>query len=226
MIRFIAGVFTLFELYSFSFYQSFLYLSLTICWGFLPRTPGFSLDILLKRLLSHLRFHYRYLQETQAHPDININSTDWMLNTLFGLKVDVSSLLCCIAHVTEPVNTTDSSGLRSACAVPTLSIIVAFLFWWFVRQTRGNQHSEPLVFGCSSTNWLSGLLCCRRNEIIPTQGSPTGTNANSQHTHDTRCTYRNTVYSTSCLFLLTFNLKWTVSFFLYFWSWTVGTVLV
>lgn len=41
--------------------------------------------------------------------------------------------------------------------------------WWFVRQTRGNQHCEPLVFRCRSTNWLSGLLCCWREELIPTQ---------------------------------------------------------
>lgn len=238
MVQFIAGAFTLFKLYSFPFYQSSLYLSFTICWGFLPRTPGFSLDILWKRLLSHLRFHYHYLQETQARPDININSTDRMLCCPCAVKDNRTLCLAlklmfhhfcavfqgCIAHVTKPGNTTDSSGLRSACAVPTRSIIVAFLFWWFVRQTRGNQHSEPLVFGCSSTNWLSGLLCCRRDEIIPTQGSPTGTNAHKQSTQKfTLCTCPlmtpdaqiETQYSVikrpthphiaSCPFLLTFN---------------------
>lgn len=49
--------------------------------------------------------------------------------------------------------------------------------WWFVRQTRGNQHCEPLVFRCRSTNWLSGLLCCWREELIPTQKAPTRANA-------------------------------------------------
>lgn len=43
--------------------------------------------------------------------------------------------------------------------------------WWFVRQTRGNQHAEPLVFRCRSTNWLSGLLSCWRDELIPTQST-------------------------------------------------------
>lgn len=68
-----------------------------------------------------------------------------------------------------------------ACAVPTLSIKVALLFWLFVGQTRGNQHSEPLVFGCStsSTDWMSVLPCCWKDKLISTQRSPASITINS-----------------------------------------------
>lgn len=38
---------------------------LTIYWGFLPRTRGFSQDSLWKRRRFHWKFHCRYLQDTE-----------------------------------------------------------------------------------------------------------------------------------------------------------------
>lgn len=68
-----------------------------------------------------------------------------------------------------------------ACAVPTLSIKAALLFWLFVGHTRGNQHSEPLVFRCSSssTDWMSVLPCCWKDKLISTQRSPASITINS-----------------------------------------------
>lgn len=106
-----------FHIYILSFFWS-----LTIYWGFLPRTPRFSLDNLLKHLPSHLRFHYRYLQETQMRQDINIYNTErtsWKKNQrqefgffLFRLE-DVSFLVpSSKLNATKPVHSTGSNGLR------------------------------------------------------------------------------------------------------------------
>lgn len=130
-------------------------------------TPEFSQDILLKHLQSHLRFHCRYLQQTHQHRHIwtilwfeRIDcaatkerknkgkcGTERMLNqhqswTVLGRKLSITH------------GETDKGCISF--------ITVALLFWRFESQTRGNKHTGPLVFRRSSTNWLSGLLCCWR----------------------------------------------------------------
>lgn len=83
----------------------------------------------------------------------------------------------------KPVNidATHSDGEQSASAVPTLSITAVLLS----AGSRGRQEAISTVNHLcldAGTNWLSGLLCCWRDEPIPTKRPPTGKNTHTVHT--------------------------------------------